>query len=367
MADPEQLQALTRMLADALKSSLRSLGPLNAAPPAAEAAAKPPSFSVSEYRSSEDSTVADYFKRFEWALELSKIPEEQYAHYARVYMGAELNNAIKFLVSPQDPAELPFVDIRNKLVEHFDHPKDNFRLIFVLGQTSVLCAETFNAAFEVAHTLEATRNSANEVQTAKPSVYGESTNKLGFEKPKTRKGKSIKLSSHKHQRTEPKESAEGNVKKCNGCGGQHKRSECKYRDAECFTCKGKGHISTVCRSGKQKSQHRSTYQVQAHQQPAALVDEVQSLSKIHSFAASKQVINVNIDGYEIPMEVDTGAPCGIISENKFRSIKPKCVLLKSDRQFSSYTGHPIVCLGSLPVNVRIGKTTQSGFPNLQRK
>ncbi|XP_055611491.1 uncharacterized protein K02A2.6-like [Uranotaenia lowii] len=407
MADPEQLQALTRMLADALKSSLRSLGPLNAAPPAAAAAAKPPSFSVSEYRSSEDSTVADYFKRFEWALELSKIPEEQYAHYARVYMGAELNNAIKFLVSPQDPAELPFVDIRNKLVEHFDHPKDKYvesirfreiiqkkgesvsSFVLRLRQGAAYCQygefldrmlteqllhglasrevcdeiiakkpETFNAAFEVAHTLEATRNSAKEVQTAKPSVYGESTNKLGFEKPKTRKGKSIKLSSHKHQRTEPKESAEGNVKKCNGCGGQHKRSECKYRDAECFTCKGKGHISTVCRSGKQKPQHRSTYQVQAHQQPAALVDEVQSLSKIHSVAASKQVINVNIDGHEIPMEVDTGAPCGIISENKLWSIKPKCVLLKSDRQFSSYTGHPIVCLGRLPVNVRIGKTTR---------
>ena len=61
---------------------------------------RPPHFAASEYRSSESRTVADYFIRFDWALELGTIPINQHAKYARVHMGGELNNALKFLVNP---------------------------------------------------------------------------------------------------------------------------------------------------------------------------------------------------------------------------------------------------------------------------
>lgn len=89
------------------------------------------------------------------------------------------------------------------------------------------------------------------------------------------------------------------------------------------------------------------------------VDVVQSLGKIHSVTMSgKLVIDVIIDGRKLDMEVDTGAPCGIISEATLRTIKPSFTLLRTDRQFSSYTGHKIQCLGRLPVNVSIGTTTR---------
>ncbi|XP_062708108.1 uncharacterized protein K02A2.6-like [Aedes albopictus] len=70
------------------------------------------------------------------------------------------------------------------------------------------------------------------------------------------------------------------------------------------------------------------------------------------------MIDVEIDGHGLRMELDTGAPCGIIAESKLRGIKPKYSLLRTDRKFSSYTGHPINCLGRLPVNVTVGTTNR---------
>ncbi|XP_055623435.1 uncharacterized protein K02A2.6-like [Toxorhynchites rutilus septentrionalis] len=410
MADPELMQSLTQMLADALKSSFAHLAHPSPVQAATAPTTKTPSFSVSEYRSSDTTSVADYFNRFEWALQLSNIPEAQYAHYARVHMGAELNNAVKFLVSPNNPADVPYDELRKTLVDHFDQAKDKyvesikFREIvqqrgesissFVLRlkqgaanceygefldrmlieqllhglESREMCDEiiakkpvTFKDAFGVAHTLEATRNTTKEVQIARSLLTPEATNKLGYERPKTRRvhpsssSSSYLQMSHKPNYNE-KTSFDQSV--CGGCGGNHPRNKCKFQSATCFNCGKTGHISKVCRAPKRNFHDQSTSQVQS-EEPAMQVDVVQSLDKIHSIATSgKRVINVIIDGRMLEMEVDTGAPCGIISEAKLRTLKPSFTLLRTDRQFSSYTGHRIQCLGRLPVNVSIGKTTR---------
>lgn len=86
---------------------------------------KPPPFSVGQYH-----PIEDYFNRFDWALQLRKIPEEQYASYARLYMEAELNNALKFLVSPRLFEQLPYNVLRKTLISHFDHAESiKFRRI----------------------------------------------------------------------------------------------------------------------------------------------------------------------------------------------------------------------------------------------
>ncbi|XP_055605012.1 uncharacterized protein LOC129753241 [Uranotaenia lowii] len=409
MATPpssELMESLTRMLADALKSSLgATLGqaPTSGAMPLP----KPPSFSVPEFRSSDDTSVSDYLIRFEWALELSKIPIAEYAHYARVFMGTELNSAIKFLVSPRNPAEVEYDELRTTLINHFDQPKNKyvesikFREIVQQKEESItsfalrlkqgavhceydtfldrmlieqllngldsreMCDEivakkptTFKEAFDIAHTLEAIRNAAGEVRTAKSFPLPESTNKLGYEKPSTRKpthhpGSST---SYQHKQQVWREPTHGHSV-CSGCGGDHARSQCKYRNAPCYRCGKKGHIAQVCRSSDASSGFQNTAQVHSEEQPASQIDLVHSLSKIHSITKfEKRFVNVSINGHNVEMEVDTGAPCGIISEVKLRMIKPNSPLLNTDRQFSSYTGHRIQC--RLPVTVGIGSTTR---------
>ena len=75
---------------------------------------------MSVYRVADGTTIAGYFIRFTWAFNLSKIPKDQHVHYARVYMGTELNDALKILVSPRDSETLSFTEIQSKLTEHFD-------------------------------------------------------------------------------------------------------------------------------------------------------------------------------------------------------------------------------------------------------
>lgn len=58
------------------------------------------------------------------------------------------------------------------------------------------------------------------------------------------------------------------------------------------------------------------------------------------------------------MELDTGASCAIISKSRLQGIKPEYQLLKTDKQFASYTGHYVNCVGCVQVNATLGKTTR---------
>ncbi|XP_024872568.1 uncharacterized protein K02A2.6-like, partial [Temnothorax curvispinosus] len=255
----------------------------------ATAQSKPPSFNIGEFRSSDGATVEDYFKRFEWALKLSKIPEEQWANFARVHMGTELNQALKFLVSPRSPEDLTF--------EQFSVP--------------------------------------------------ETTHKLGYSQPKKKNNdkqrRQRSLSRNRQQQRHKQDSSQKKQDRpCQGCGRDHARSQCQFRDAECHNCGIKGHIAKVCRSRDNKK----TDQVSDALVPAEHVDSVQYFNKVNDIGsnsvAQKRMINVIIDGHNLKMELDTGAPCGI----------------KTDRQFASYTLHKINCIGRLPVNVKVGQTTK---------
>ena len=70
------------------------------------------------------------------------------------------------------------------------------------------------------------------------------------------------------------------------------------------------------------------------------------------------MINVQINGRQVSMELDTGAPCGIINHNTLRKLIPNVSLQKSDRQFASYTKHRIICMGRARVCVTVGGTTR---------
>jgi hypothetical protein len=126
---PEFLQAMTNMLTSALQTSAANLAAgtsTNLSGSTATGQAKVPTFSMTEYRSLEGTTIEDYFKRFNWALQLSKIPEDLYSNYARVHMGTELNNALKFLICPRQPEDLIYEEIRVTLINHYDRAKNKY-------------------------------------------------------------------------------------------------------------------------------------------------------------------------------------------------------------------------------------------------
>lgn len=407
------MEALSEMLVQALRASigpavqqvsasLRGSGENVEAPHP-----KAPSFAMPEYRANEGTSVADYFNRFEWALQLSKIPETQYADYARVHMGAELNTSLKFLIAPTQPQDVTYSELRKTLVAHWDEKKNKYaesikyrtivqqrgetiaQYVLRLKQGSAFCEygefldrmlveqmlhglterdicdeivaknpSTFKEALDVALALEATRNIARDIKTSTP--LPEATNKLGFENPSMKRSQKYRSTTGRQfvnapRATAPNRKPGNHSVTCNGCGGQHIRSECRFRSAKCQNCHKKGHIARVCRAGK-SNHHHSTHD---YPSPSRNIDQVQRLNRIHNIPSNeKKMLDVQIDGRTLQMELDTGAPCSIVSESTLKTIKPHFTLQPSDRQFSSYTGHRVSCIGRVNVNVTIGTVTR---------
>lgn len=391
----DQMKTMMEMLAGAIKSAV--VDAVQTQPAGASSSetstVRAPAFSMSEYRQEDGGTVSDYFTRFNWALELSKVPIGEHASYARVHMGTQLNTALKILISPKTPDSLNYKEIKDTLSKHFDGQKNkyaesvrfrqlrqepgesiaNFTLRLKQGATfcdyssfldrmlieqllmglesSTVCdeliakkPETFAEAYELAFARELTHTTTKEVNAVEPTHTLEQTCKLGFGPVK--KKKSV-------DNTKPSSESSPRNGKCYGCNGDHLRRNCRFKNAKCFACGKVGHIAKVCLARTRQVKSDEEDEDEEHAGAVRIVNRLKH-DRIHD----RKMILVNIDGKALEMELDTGAPCSIISRKSLLNIKPNCKLLKSGRKFASYTGHEINCIGRAVVNATLGKTSK---------
>lgn len=236
----------------------------------------------------------------------SKVNKSEYHNYARVHMGAELNNALKILVSPRKSESLEFDEIKEVLVNHFDDKRNKyaesikFRKIVQeseesmanfalrLKQGAVHCEnaefldrmlieqllhgmkarnicdeiinsmpETFMAAYNIAQTMELRHCTITEIVKAEP-VHKENIHKM----------QASSRYSRQKGRTPVRDTE---ITPCHGCGGQHLRNMCKFNQAKCFRCGKMGHISKMCRS--------ITFQV-SELEDESPADEMEKLNRV---------------------------------------------------------------------------------------
>lgn len=293
-----------REMVTLITESLKLLIPtgVNSTAPVQDSTAqpKPPPFSVQPYRSADGTTVADYFTRFKWALNLSKIPDDQHANYVRVHMGTEFNDALKFLISPRKPEDSTYDEIVKVLQDHFDSKKNKyaesvkFRLItqtkdetlanfaLRLKQGAAHCEygefldrmlieqvlhglydrsmcdeiiskkpETFQDAYAIAHALESAHLTTEEVKSQ--SLPTETTHTLlstaqqykQNSKPTNNPNTRV-WQRNAPTRTRSNESLQQNLRQesrkplqCYGCGAPHFRWECPFARSQCNFCKKK--------------------------------------------------------------------------------------------------------------------------------
>lgn len=212
---------------------------------------------------------------------------------------------------------------------------------------------TFDDAIKRALAGEAAANQTREVQaqhtTSSTTGSSSSTCQLYHEKRHNVSGN--KKASNTSNRTP-----------CASCGGTHKRESCKFRDAECHSCKKKGHISKVCRSKnsgqpKQKTNYTNS---SAHQLDVSESDEEDHTwsenNSIHCLIPGNQQprkvrINVKVNGQPLNMEVDSGSNFSVISYDTYKHLWPKQgpTIMKSQLQLKDYQRNPIQLLGSCDV------------------
>ena len=148
---------------------------------------------------------------------------------------------------------------------------------------------------------------------------------------------------------------------CSRCGGRHSAVTCKFKNADCFHCRKRGHIARACRNKKKESTHSAkkpshrTHRMSELEQPQPVAEEpVYSLFQLSARSTNPIRVTVGAQGKDLLMEVDTGASLSLMSESTYRSTwsdTERPLLQPSQVKLRTYTGEIIGSKGVITVPV----------------
>jgi len=148
---------------------------------------------------------------------------------------------------------------------------------------------------------------------------------------------------------------------CYSCGRKnHKRSECRFRDATCHKCSRKGHIASVCQS------HVSRGTVHTVEKPDTAddvqvdppvndqlftIDEVQSVPLYYSSGIGSIKVQLLIEGNEVAFQLDTGCGMSIVPKQFYNTYLKHLPLQPTSVVLETYTKEVLKPLGEVTVEV----------------
>jgi len=196
------------------------------------------------------------------------------------------------------------------------------------------------------------------------SLAMESTDRNAKELQKTQHPQAI--NALKHQSPFSASPTSTKTVKCFCCGRAHFATSSHFKDNECRLCKKKRHIACICHSKKAAepgkappTQHKAgatskktgkgnfqpTHSVESAGTTGNDIDAcVYTLLNTASSPSKPFVVTLQIDGAELPMEVDTGASMILISKATFDKLwDPQNVpsLQLTSSKLQTYTGENI--------------------------
>ena len=152
-------------------------------------------------------------------------------------------------------------------------------------------------------------------------------------------------------------------KACYLCGGKHSPTTCKFAEVVCNNCHKKGHVARACLGGRQvqvggkaqglRQQNRQRPQHQTNAihgtDPGTDSEEYDSspLLRVGRKARQPIVVQLTVEGKEIPMEIDTGAAVSLISLVTKEQLFPQNELLDTTLVLTTYTGEQMAVVGQM--------------------
>lgn len=156
-------------------------------------------------------------------------------------------------------------------------------------------------------------------------------------------------------------SPNSSVIKCNKCGKNHFTRSCRVRNLHCTFCDKDGHVVEVCfrkrdsqaptqsfKKGTQRPKNSSVKQLQEED-----FDDIYPIKVLRSNVTDgcpPIMVNVNINGKTIPMEIDSGSKPTVIAQEKFDEI-PNTVLRPTPVRLRDFRGNMTIPIGVAEVNV----------------
>ena len=177
---------------------------------------------------------------------------------------------------------------------------------------------TFNCVLEIASAREAAERDVREFGQ-KPNSNSKEVHSVKTSSKSNFNGQKLKS---KHG---GKEKSKNPEKPCSGCGKNHWKADCPFKNSECYLCKRTGHIAKVCFS-KVKPNKTSTKTYVEPKNVSSVESQVEGMatrpndvSSEYIFTASSSelvsphyvTLNIN-DIADVRFQVDTG--CGLYSD-----------------------------------------------------
>ncbi|XP_064476027.1 uncharacterized protein K02A2.6-like [Ornithodoros turicata] len=157
---------------------------------------------------------------------------------------------------------------------------------------------------------------------------------------------------------------------CYRCNGKHAPDDCPFSDAACFRCKKRGHIVRMCQE-EDAGRHSDWQRVRRknrgprkgkgtryHQGDVHNVDDSDESSDTVVYAmwsASARgtvdpfIVNVEIEGKPIEMELDTGASVSVMGEETLKTHYPGIEVEASSVLLRSFSGELAPVVGKATV------------------
>ncbi len=157
---------------------------------------------------------------------------------------------------------------------------------------------------------------------------------------------------------------------CFCCGKSgHRAGSCRFRSYQCYNCRKRGHLAVVCKSkGSGREGSRSNFQKRSSQRAQYIETRTPSpqggdddeeteefgLYRIHSMRGNHTpplIVELNLNGTPLKMEVDTGAAVSIISQETWSRVFPRTPMEKADIRLQTYSSEQLQTIGKARVQV----------------
>lgn len=148
--------------------------------------------------------------------------------------------------------------------------------------------------------------------------------------------------------------AQRNKQRCRRCNGfNHKDDDCKFKNAQCFKCKARGHISPVCKKFASSKTHELCEEEES--ECGEDTETVYTMFNCTGKGPAPWKVTVKIQGVPIEMEIDTGATYSVISDELVKKLTVPLEVYASPIKLKSYTGQVIRVTGEAQVTVEYGE------------
>ena len=244
--------------------------------------------------------------------------------------------------------------------EFGDTLQDMLRDRFVVGlhnrATQQALLTDSDLDFKKATNVASTREAAMRELDASHSIgnTSDSVNKVSFSKNKGKPNSNKNFKPENENRngnnsTKPKS-------KCFGCGQLHWKRDCPFANKECFKCRGKGHISKMCKNKSTNS--NNTHKIENPSSSMNCLNDYDYVFNVNSAVRAPPIkMKVSLDGVLADMELDTGSYYSIMSNKTYQNLWPseedRPVLGHFEGPLSVYGGSPLTILGSIHVEAKL--------------